>query len=254
MPDKRKHRGAHPDDTYLFSPKSQPTIARGVKELSWLLSRGYSMDASLKLVGDRYHFSARQRMAVMRSSCSDQMLERRMFSRCASASVMRSKRLAVDGYNLLITIESALSGGLVLIGRDGVTRDLAGVHGTYRKVEETIPALTLIVRNVNQLECAGVDFYFDKPVSNSGKLKTLLAHVLEEKCIGWSIELHDNPDRVLVDIDAIVVSSDSAILDRCQCWIDLASSIIHEHISDAWVFDLSQSYLQRLNLTLDEFV
>ena len=44
----------------------------------------------------------------------------------------------------MTTVEAALGGGVVLGCRDRTFRDIAGVHGTYRKVAETMPALELI--------------------------------------------------------------------------------------------------------------
>ena len=52
--------------------------------------------------------------------------------------------VALDGFNCVITLEAALSGGLVLIGRDGCLRDLSSIHGTYRAVSETPRAVELL--------------------------------------------------------------------------------------------------------------
>ena len=57
---------------------------------------------------------------------------------------LAGQELWIDGFNLLILIESALAGGIILIGRDGCCRDLAGLHGTYRDVAETRTAAELI--------------------------------------------------------------------------------------------------------------
>ena len=43
-------------------------------DFSWLLTRGYAEKGALKLVGDRFSLTERQRLAVMRSACSDQHL------------------------------------------------------------------------------------------------------------------------------------------------------------------------------------
>ena len=37
--------------------------------------------------------------------------------------------LFIDGFNLIITLEVALSGSSVLLGKDQVLRDLAGLRG-----------------------------------------------------------------------------------------------------------------------------
>ena len=57
MPDKRKHRGPHPEDRQLFSPQQLNGLQSATRDLNWLLSRGYAVNSSLKLVGDRYQLN-----------------------------------------------------------------------------------------------------------------------------------------------------------------------------------------------------
>lgn len=73
MPDKQRHRGAHPADGKLFDRSCLDDLRSAVAHLSWLLSRGYALDSSLKLVGDRFNLTQRQRMAVRRSACTDEL-------------------------------------------------------------------------------------------------------------------------------------------------------------------------------------
>jgi len=159
------------------------------------------------------------------------------------------RSLGIDGYNLLITIESALSDGLILIGRDGCYRDLASVHGTYRKVGETVPAVEMIVDYLAVLNVTHIDWYLDQPVSNSGRLKVLIAEVVESRTdrtthrTSWNIELVHSPDGVLTDYPNPVVSSDSVVLDECGTWVNLAAVLVDTHLPNAWKVDL------RSNLT-----
>lgn len=238
MPDKRKHRGPHPDDSRLFAPEHIAAIRRAGADYAWLLTRGYAEKSALKLVGDRHGLDARQRMAVRRTACSDPALESRS-SREVSLAECSSQSMGIDGYNVLVTVESALSGGIVLIGRDGCCRDLASMHGTYRKVQETVPAVELIAEHVVALGAESVDWYLDKPVSNSGRLKALMADVLEAR--GWlnlfNIELLDSPDRALAVYPGIAVTADGPVLDRCGRWTNLVGEIVAS-LPEAWIVDL----------------
>src|SRR5436189_6324703 len=112
-PDLRKHRGAHPEDRNLFAAEHLPALRTATRELSWLLTREYSMKGALKLVGDRYTLTDRQRLAVSRAACSDQSKEQRA-RKLISSDIVAGKDLIVDGFNLLITIEAALSRGLLM--------------------------------------------------------------------------------------------------------------------------------------------
>lgn len=242
MVDKRKHRGAHPEDARLFSRANIPIIRAAVADLSSLLSKGYADKSSLKLVGDHFRLTQRQRLAVMRSACSDDQLKLRLSGKL-DIDAAAAQSIVIDGYNLLITIEACLSGGLTFVCRDGCIRDLASVHGTYRRVEETIPAVELIAAFLSKLEAADVLWLFDRPVSNSGKLKTLICELAEKNNWPWQVELPQSPDKELIATDKIIVTSDSNILDRCTRWMDLSTCIINNRLCNKkqpWLIDLRE--------------
>jgi len=239
MPDTRSHRGQHPMDTKLFAAEKIPDLRRAVADYSLLLTKGYAEKSSLKLVGDRFTLTERQRLAVMRSSCSDEQLAGRK-SRQLDISAIAGQEIAIDGYNLLITIEAAMSGGIIFTGREGCCRDLASIHGTYRKVTETIPAVELIGNFLQQIGASQTLWLLDSPVSNSGRLKTLIRELAEKNGWNWEIELVISPDARLVKSEAIVASSDSVVLDGCSKWVNLAGEIIRAKLPNANIIDLSE--------------
>jgi hypothetical protein len=237
MPDKRAHRGQHPSDATLFAGDRIPDIQRAVADYSLLLSKGYAEKSSLKLVGDRFTLTERQRLAVMRSACSEEQRASRK-SRQLDINAVAGQMIAIDGYNILITIEAAMSGGLIFKGRDGCCRDLASIHGTYRRVSETQPAIELIGGFLQQIGISQALWLLDSPVSNSGRLKTLLRELAEKNNWKWEIELVTSPDAVLIKGGKIVASSDSVVLDKCGKWVDLAGEIIKNRIPTAKIIDL----------------
>ncbi|HTI50124.1 MAG TPA: DUF434 domain-containing protein, partial [Planctomycetaceae bacterium] len=214
MPDRRKHRGPHPDDERLFSPEMLPRLRVATADLSWLLSRDYTSASALKLVGDRYDLEQRQRTAVARCACSDAAQALRQ-ARQVSIDAIRDRTLLIDGYNLLTTVEVALAGGFVLAARDNAFRDMASMHGTWRRVTETVPAIELIGRFLAEAEIVNCHWYLDRPVSNSGRLKRILLDHSIAKNWHWEVELVDDPDRILETATMPVATADSAILDCC---------------------------------------
>ncbi len=238
MPDTRKHRGAHPRDAQLFAPDRLDDLRSAVGDLSWLVSRSYAWPSSVKIVGDRYGLTVRQRTAVKRSACSDAALADRLAKRVAPEA-LGDAEIAIDGYNLLITVEAALAGGVILGGRDSSFRDLASVHGSYRTMAETIPALELIGRHLAQLGAGHVRWLLDAPVSNSGRLRQRMLEQADRYEWNWSVELLPDPDEALSRTERIVVTSDSVVLDGCRAWAGLARHLVETHIPEAWVVDLA---------------
>jgi len=225
MPQRQRHRGKHPQDGRLFAAKHLAVLRDAVADLSYLLTRGYSDSAALKLVGDHYQLHARQRVALARAACSDQALARRK-ARHVTAAELRGNRLLIDGYNLLITAETALSGGVLIVGRDGCVRDIAGLHGSYKKVEETLPALRLLGETLAELGVVEAVWHLDSPVSNSGRLARLIRAEGERNGWPWAAEVEPDPDKTLERSGEIVVTSDSVVLDRVERWFNLMGLIL----------------------------
>ena len=237
MPHVQQHRGAHPEDHELFSAEAVVALREAVRDCVYLLDRGYGQDSVLDVVGRRYSLRARQRLALQRVICSSgQRLRRERFRR--ELVDVRGQPVEIDGFNLIIGLEVALSGGVLLRCCDGSLRDLAGLRGTYRMVTETEAALSIVGQVLGDIQPSALRILLDRPVSNSGRLK---ARILERGA-AWpfsiEVELVADPDRELVGRDR-VVSSDSAVLDSAAGWVNLLGFIVEHCVRTAWIVDLS---------------
>lgn len=234
---KQKHRGQHSNDPKLFTDKWVRVLNEAVLDLSWLWSRGYAEKSSIAIVGDRHQLNVRQRKALRRAACSDASLQYRKKHELNFEN-LKERQIVIDGYNLLITVEAGLAGGIVIHSRDGTYRDIASIHGTYRRVEETMPALTMIGVTLQKLEVDQVFWLLDKPISNSGRLKGIMYELSEQYGFGWDIELVNNPDKTLVQLpNTISVSSDGWVLNRSEQWFNLHRYIV-DTIPTANILDL----------------
>ena len=233
MTDRRRHRGPHPRDEALFATDQEAVLRRATAEQSHLLGRGYAEVASLKLVGDRFELRERQRLAVRRAACTDDQRARRR-AQFVAENQLAGRHLAIDGFNAIVTTEAALSGGVILIGRDGAYRDMSSVHGSYRRVEETDAAIRALAGVIDESGPAAVTWFFDRPVSNSGRLAERVRNLGT-----WEVRLVDSPDKELVaGSDWVAATSDSWILDRAPAWTDLPATAIASACSAPWVSDL----------------
>lgn len=227
MPDTRSHRGPHSLDGTLFGADQWPPLRAAVADLSWLLSRDYALKSAAELVGNRYQLTARQRTAVERCACAPATAQARA-ARLSGREQLSGRSLWIDGYNILLTVEVALGGGIVLGAADGTYRDIASIHGTYRLVEETVPALQHLGKEFLQSRAASWTWWLDRPVSNSGRLKTQIQALAAQAGWAWQVELVQNPDAVLGSATEIVATADSVVLDRCGHWYNLARTVVDE--------------------------
>ena len=240
MGDSRGHRGPHPLDEELFSKEALPELQRAVRDLSWLRTRGYAEASAIKLVGDRYQLRGRQRIAMGRCACSDSAQALRDSKRCDPETVT-ARPLVIDGLNVITTIEVALAGGVLLVCRDGCMRDMASFHGNYRLVQETERAVAILMEAVESMSPREVTVYIDRPVSNSGRLAQIVRKTAAAKELRLEAMTADRVDEILKKSTAVVASADSAILDGCGAWLNLARLTVERHrveLDPLWLLDL----------------
>lgn len=229
-------RGFDLDDTRWFSEKEIIRLRKAHEEIKWLLDRNYKLESIINFVGSRYQFSTRQRDSLKRATCSSENEILRKSKELSTAEVAHNT-LNIDGFNLIINLEVALSYGTLIIGDDGLIRDLAGLRGTYRLIDKTDLSLDYIFKFLRLIQVEIINFYLDSPVSNSGNLKVRILEYAEKYNLKTNVELVNNADVILEKLNN-VVTSDSTILDKCSSYFNLSKNIIDDYIKDARIISL----------------
>ena len=224
-----KNRGKHPNDDKFFGSKWHPILKEAVSDLSFLITRNYGSKSAVQLVGNRYRLNSRQQKALLRMSADTDKIVKRNKKQVTKAQLAHSN-MWIDGFNLLILLENALSGAFIFKCKDGTYRDISSVHGSYKKVIQTEEAIVLVGNLLQSLQVNQVVWYFDAPVSNSGRIKVMLLELAEKHSFNWQVHLVNNPDTVLAASKEIVVSSDAWILDECEKWYNLGTLLVEEHL------------------------
>lgn len=215
------------DDTLFGSAKQLEKMKLAVQDMQYLLSRNYAEKASSELVGNHYRLKTRQIQAVRGASTSETQLQNRK-SKQLEISELKTKTIYLDGFNVLILLESLLSGAYIFEGTDGCFRDLSGVFGTYKRVNQTQKAIELVASFLHKSHAEKLIWIFDKPVSNSGRIKQMIMDFAIENNLNWNVELEFNPDKFLAENAEILVTSDAWILDLCKSWFNLIGYLIQE--------------------------
>lgn len=233
---KESRRGFDPEDERFFSYEAIKYLKIAQEEIQWLIDRDYKLDSAANFVGNHYLLSSRQRLALKRVSATSTQYRKRKSS-LLPLDFLSDGCIYIDGFNLIINLEVALSGSILVLGKDDVLRDLAGLRGTYRIIDKTDMALKLIGKVLNEHSVPEVKFFLDKPVSNSGRLKDKIFESAKFWNIPTKVELVRNPDSILSKMER-VVTGDSIILDNCTSWFNLSGIIVRSYIKDAWIVKL----------------
>lgn len=211
-------RGFVPEDERNFSPGALETMRKASRHILYLINEGYDLKSAAAFAGNHFLLSERQRTAIMRSiGRSDRIRER--IERKVPLADLAGREVWVDGFNTIITLEVMLSDSILLECMDTSLRDLASLRGTYRLIPQTERAVAMMLSLLEEAGVSGIHILLDAPVSNSGRLKSLIAG-MGQGIPGLETEVIKDVDRTLYDKD-LVVTSDAIIMDHCGGWIGL---------------------------------
>lgn len=223
----KARRGCVPDDERNFSPKGIETMRLASRHVRYLINEGYDLKQATVFVGNHFLLSERQRLAVMRSLATRKQLNSREDKRINIADLAGCD-VWIDGFNTIITLEVLFCDSILLECMDGTIRDLAALRGTYRIIPETHNAVRLLLDILGTMKIRSATILLDAPVSNSGRLKALIAEIWQNCPFSLNIQIMKDVDRVLYRKEN-VISSDSVILDHCISWINLVPECLKRH-------------------------
>ena len=216
-------------------------IAAG--DLIFMLDRGYPKSPSIDLVGNRYGLDRTERMLLYRGVFDTKSsLSRR--EKLVEIDNISESCLLIDGFNVLITIDSYLQGLLVFAASDGYVRDVSEVYGNYRPDKSTVRALDLIAGFIGERK-GSTTILLDKRADASSECASLIEKKAGRVPFPPEVLIVTALDHKLVERsccaggkpEAVVATSDTEVLDRIQKACDIPCWIIEKRFKKI-VFDL----------------
>ena len=200
-------------------------------DLRFLLNRSYRKKGALQFVANKYVLNKDERNYLARSIFSN-LKSRERQEKIIDISGINDQFLLVDGYNVLITVESLYNKEYesIILCDDGIIRDLNAVFGKYKLSDATERALNNILTLINSYSPSYVCFFFDSPVSFSGRLVDLTKKVMEEHNLQGGVCLSKTVDTEIIKLsklrNGIVATSDSVIIDKVDRVVDVPRHIL----------------------------
>ena len=199
-------------------------LACAVRNLRYLLDQGYPRESAVNFVSNHYRLPLSERHLLARCVFSKrEVAEHRR--RAVGRGMLRGKRLGIDGYNVLITLESTLMGKQIVRCDDGYIRDLRAIFGKYRATPATIQAISTLVRAITKAKPKFVAIFFDKQVSRSGELAAELRRQLERAKLKGDASAVGGVDMKLRAFD-VAASSDRAVIERAKAVWDIPAELL----------------------------
>jgi len=200
-------------------------VVEAAKDYKYLLNRGYSYLGALELVTSRYLLSKEERALLYRCIHPDiEVNEIRM--KYIKPDGISGETLIVDGYNVLITIASAIEGRCLYICDDGFVRDLRSTYIKNFATPSITESIEVLANYLLEIRPKKVIIYLDKNVSKSKQHKYQLSVKMREKGIPADVNLAEKTDTIVIVSQGIISTSDILILKKAGKITDIAGEII----------------------------
>ena len=196
-----------------------------VEELKFLLDRGYRREYALQFVGDHHMLGKRERNRLLREVYSDDEIEHTT-QKLQPINAIRDKAVAVDGFNVLITVETGLAGGEVYTCQDGLLRDNAMAFGNYKITDGTENAVNAAVKALAEHQPKHVTWVFDSQISGSGKLAEYVRRKMVEAGLKEDCTTCPAADGRILKMNTLTATSDTALIRRLDSIFDLAAAAL----------------------------
>ncbi len=205
--------------------KAAGPLGRAAQDMRLFLERGYGRDRVITLVGDRWELSADDRHILRRAVFSPDTAATRR-AKLLAAGDLAGRVVAVDGHNVIITLETALAGGRLVLADDRLVRDISGVGRHHRPGENTRRAARLMLEFLSHLGVKEVRVYLDQPLPQSGELAAELRGMISDLALAGTAATAPVPEDFLLAHAGPVASADSAVVDAVDMPVDLAGLVL----------------------------
>lgn len=199
-------------------------VGKAVGDLRYLLNRRYPRESAVNFVSNHYRLTLDERHLLARCVFSKREIAAHM-RKAVGIENVKGKKLGVDGYNVLITLESILTGKKVILCDDGYIRDLRAVFGKYRAGPATPRAISGLIQTAANASPKEIIVLFDKQVSRSGELAADVRKKIELAGLKGDALTVGGVDMKLRDFD-VVASSDRAVIERAKSVWDIPATFL----------------------------
>jgi hypothetical protein len=198
-----------------------------IKDLKFLLDRGYKRKSALNLVSTRYSLDKKQKNFLLRKVFSEKEIKEHK-RKLIPVKKIKGEKIIIDTYNVLITVETILSkkGERELVeGMDGFLRDFRGIFSSYKFDENTKIALEKIFKVLKKFEPEFSLFILDSQISRSGELASYIRQKLSEYNLKGNAQTKRSADSFICKKNLITLTSDTKIIEKVDRVVDIGAEI-----------------------------
>ncbi|SFM15986.1 DUF434 domain-containing protein [Methanolobus profundi] len=201
-------------------------IDEAATDIRYLLERGYRKDSAIRFVCDHHRIPQTERYILARTVCSSATASERKKKKLRCEQ-LKGRTVLVDGYNVLITLESLLREERTFVADDSFLRDVRGVFRNHSNDIFTSRAVEKMLSFLAVAEVEQADILLDTQMKHSGELASFIRSRMKELSIKGNAGTSKHVDHDLKTCDGkkVVATADGIIIDAVRNVIDIPGCI-----------------------------
>ena len=206
-----------------------PEPGKAITDIRYLLDRGYPGKGAITFVCNHYRLDIKWRYVFTRVVFGRDTIKSRR-EKTVKCEDLEGAVVLVDGYNVLIGVESALKGEPVYLCDDGFLRDTRGVFRNYRCSGLTERAMDEILRVFSGFTPSRLEFLFDSQISKSGEMARWVGMKLKDVGLEGGARTSRHVDYDLKQSNGIIATADGSIIDEVAKAVNIQACVL-EHLN-----------------------
>jgi hypothetical protein len=184
-------------------------------------------------VADHFQLSLEERHILTRVIMPPDKIVSRINKKVACAGI-RDRNLLLDGYNILLSVDSLLKKELMWFCDDGYIRDTRYYFSKAKQAEDLEEALEAVLRFLSKAGPKSVFFLLDAQISRSGELAGFIRHKMGEYGVSGEAKTSKITDFDLkaegrnLEKNVILATSDGIIIDSVLEVLDIPACLMEK--------------------------
>ena len=193
-------------------------------DIRYLLDRGYPTGGAVAFVCNHYRLNDEARFLLSRAVISISVAEKRR-GKFLPCGAIKGNTILIDGYNIVIGMESVLNKEAFLCD-DDVVRDIKGIFRNFKASEITQEAVGLTLQFLKENNPAYVCCILDSQISKSGLFAKMLREKISIAGLKGDAKTSKRADYDLKNSNYIVASSEGVIIDAAEKVVNFLSCLV----------------------------
>ncbi|AKB36354.1 hypothetical protein MSSAC_1764 [Methanosarcina siciliae C2J] len=214
-------------------PALKERLLKPARDIRSILRWGYPKFATIRFVADHSQLSVEERHILTRVIMPPDKVVSRVKKKIACDGI-RDRDLLLDGYNVLLSVDSLLKNKPMWFCDDGYIRDTRYYFSKAKQAEDIGEALDLVLEFFSEARPKSVTFLLDTQISRSGELAGFIRRKLKEQGIQGDAHTSKTADFDLKteggkpEKQLVVATSDGIVIDSVLQVLDIPACLMEK--------------------------